>query len=488
MKKIALILAVLILLFAAAPWVSGAFTERQFAADVARIEDNDYLAIDVVEYDRGWATSTALLEVGLTAAQLAEIDEATEELEEVPPGMARLDDRIRLLVTMRHGPVMFGPGGGVGLMATTVQLDPETPGLAELVEELGIEQLVELRAVTDFGGRSTFVAEVPPLTLARDDVDLDYTGLNITGSYDGPTRHLIADSNSSSLTLAAKDLNVAVENLRFANDSTRYNGLFRLGRSESSIERFTLGGGSAMPWSSLEATNIEAVIDFTLEDGGEHVTMETRYTADSLTGGDALFNGIPLDLASIEVAAAARRLPIEALSEYYALSRRGSPQPNAAAPVRLEMEDVYYRLLQASPVVEVSALRFDWNGEPFAASLTLAVDAANLPPRPAFTVMSPMLFVGLVSVDATLAVSATIAEFVAIEGLKYQLRQTTAASGEPFPEDQLATLAEMQAAVALAGLVAQGMLEATDTGYATQARFVQGKLTVNGTPIPLGLP
>jgi hypothetical protein len=99
-----------------------------------------------------------------------------------------------------------------------------------------------------------------------------------------------------------------------------------------------------------------------------------------------------------------------------------------------------------------------------------------------------MLFVGLVSVDATLAVSTTIAEFVAIEGLKYQLRQTTAASGEPFPEDQLATLAEMQAAVALAGLVAQGMLEATDTGYATQARFVQGKLTVNGTPIPLGLP
>ncbi|NNC63470.1 MAG: hypothetical protein HKN84_01675, partial [Gammaproteobacteria bacterium] len=49
-------------------------------------------------------------------------------------------------------------------------------------------------------------------------------------------------------------------------------------------------------------------------------------------------------------------------------------------------------------------------------------------------------------------------------------------------------IAASRAAVALAGLVAQGMLDSTDVGYASEARFSNGTLTVNDNVVPLGIP
>jgi hypothetical protein len=183
---------------------------------------------------------------------------------------------------------------------------------------------------------------------------------------------------------------------------------------------------------------------------------------------------------------AVSRLEVQALSEYVALSQDAGMQGDPSAPVQLELEDIVYRLLQGSPVIDVSGLRFLVNAEPVEASLRIAVDGAGLPPRPVFTVMNPLLFASLVSIDATLALSEPLATWVATQGMMYQLQRSVAANGEPLPEIDLEAMAQLQAGVVLAGLVAQGMLDSTDTGYTAQARFAGGELTVNGAPVPLG--
>jgi len=55
-------------------------------------------------------------------------------------------------------------------------------------------------------------------------------------------------------------------------------------------------------------------------------------------------------------------------------------------------------------------------------------------------------------------------------------------------DEDAEAIAASRAAVALAGLVAQGMLNTTDVGLAAEARFSSGTLTVNGNVVPLGIP
>jgi hypothetical protein len=229
----------------------------------------------------------------------------------------------------------------------------------------------------------------------------------------------------------------------------------------------------------VELENLAVRFDVTLDEAGEYLSLAADYSADGFESGPELA------VSDIALAMAVSGLEVQALSEYVALSQDAGLQGDPSAPVQLELEDIVYRLLQGSPVIDVSGLRFLINDEPVDASLRIAVDGAGLPPRPVFTVMNPLLFAGLVSIDATLALSEPLATWVATQGMMYQLR-SAAANGEPIPEIDLEAMAQLQAGVVLAGLVAQGMLDSTDTGYAAQARFAGGELTVNGTSVPLG--
>jgi hypothetical protein len=56
------------------------------------------------------------------------------------------------------------------------------------------------------------------------------------------------------------------------------------------------------------------------------------------------------------------------------------------------------------------------------------------------------------------------------------------------PEADLEVLAQSQAMGMLLGLVAQGLIEESDSGYSSELSFVNGELTVNGTVLPIGLP
>jgi uncharacterized protein YdgA (DUF945 family) len=478
MHKAAIAAGSLIVLLLGAPWVAGALTQRQFVADVARIESAERFHVEVVDYDRGWTTTTARVAVGLSPSQLAAIEGAVADLEERPAAIDRLHETIPLRVTMRHGPVVLGAEPGVGIMATTIVIDPEAQGLAELTQELGVEQLFELNARTSFGGVSDYVAAIPALELARDDLDLTYSGLRVAGSYDGPSRHLTSAAEPSSLSVSLPGSSFAMENFEFSSDTTRFNPHFWLGTSQGSADRVM--ARNEIQQQGAEATRLAARFDVTLDEAGEHLSLAADYSADGLSAGEALA------VSDIVLAMAVSGLEVQALTEYVELSQGVGTQADAAAPVQLALEDIVYRLLQGSPVIDVSALRFLVDDEPVDASLRIAVDGPGLPPRPVFTVMNPLLFASLVSIDATLALSEPLATWVATQGMMYQLQRSAAANGEPIPETDLEAMAQLQAGVVLAGLVAQGMLDSTDAGYAAQARFAGGELTLNGTPVPLG--
>ena len=162
-------------------------------------------------------------------------------------------------------------------------------------------------------------------------------------------------------------------------------------------------------------------------------------------------------------------------------------QSGSVAPLNLEVEDALYALLAAGPTAEIGPVSFNWNDEPFAATLRILVDTAALPPRDSFTILT-LMFGGAVAIELSLELSEPLANLLATRGVAFQIRRGAAEQGMEISAEDAEAMAASRAAVALAGLVAQGMLNSTDVGFASEARFSSGTLTVNGSVVPLGIP
>jgi len=481
-KSLLVIVAIAVLAAVAAPWVSGQITARRLAADVERANAEGEINVAIVDYARGWRESTARVEFSLPDAAFDDVDMPENLPIDFLAAREALREPVTLNVAMRHGPVLLGGGGaGLNLAESTIHIDPDTPGYAELLEELGIEQLFELRTVTRFGGRTEFAAEMPPIDFVRDDIGIVFSGAEANGFYEFGARRFAADGTAASLVVDSPMASLTLEQLRFASDSTHYNDLLRLGHADGSVARLSVTDQSAGVPTTLTLVDFTASFDVELEDDGEHARLGSAYRFASLS------DGAQLNLSDLDLTATARGIDIDALTTYIAASQQAALQPESAAPLTLEVEDALFALLAASPTIEVAPMSVNWNDEAVNATLRFGVDGANLPPRTAFTLMSLMLG-DAVSIDATVEMSAIIARWLAARAMAFQLRRSAAADGMTFTEDEVEALANMQAATALAQLVAQGMLLSTGTGYSTQASYAGGSLTINGNTLPFGFP
>jgi uncharacterized protein YdgA (DUF945 family) len=472
MKKLAVAAAIAVVSIAATPWVFGALARQRIATGIERLDAEAQIDAAVLDASGGWARSTATIEIALP--QAATPDDVAPELATV---LALFEEPVRLVVTMQHGPVLAGDGLGLGLAASTIRLDPATPGYQELLAELGIPYLFEVRSRTGFDGRSDFVGEIPSFEFTDDRVTITFTGSESTGTYDAALRRVVAQGDAAGLRIAAADGTFEMQDIHFDTDSTRHSDALRLGRAEASVARISAVG----PGEEFLVDDFGVRFDVSLEDGGEHATLTAAYGVARLSDGDEL------DVAGLEVVATARQVDVEALSAYYVAAQEAGMSDDPTAPLSLALEDAIFDLLVASPVVDLAPVRFTYNGEPFDATVRVAVDGASLPQRTSFTVLALALS-GIVSIDASLEVSEALANVIASRGIAFQVRRSAAQDGTFMPDDQVEMIAATQAAVALASLAAQGMLVATEEGFTTSLRFAGGELTVNGNAIPLGLP
>lgn len=478
MNKLAIAAGVVLLALGVTPWVFGQMTEERVTADIERANAEGEVDIAVIDYARGYRTSRATIEVGVPAERLDELDIPDNLPVDAAVTREFLGEPIRLVVEMTHGPIV---GGGIGLMTSAVRLDPQTPGYQELLTELDIPYLFETRTVTGFGGGTDFVTEMPPISLMRDDLLVEFSGLDATGSYDLIARRFDVDGDLQSLHVDSPTAGLVLEGLAFDSDSTQYNDVLRLGTVGVSLDRLSVVSAGDGPAEGLEMDGLEVRFDIDLDEASERATLTSIYRAASIS------DGADINLTNFDVAANAREVDLEAFSTYYAAAQANMVQSDSVAPVSLEVEDALYTLLSAGPTAEIGPVSFAWNNEPFTATLRILVDTAALPPRDSFTLLT-LMFGGAVAIELSIEVSEPLANVLATRGLAFQVRRGAAEQGMEITPEDAEAIAASRAAVALAGLVAQGMLISTDVGYASEARFSSGTLTVNGDVVPLGFP
>lgn len=496
-KTIVVITAVVAILCLGIPPVIGALTERglrMHADTVEALPDSPY-EVDVIEYDGGWFGSSARLEANLSddyVQQLVAIATADDDPGAAIAGLmiqSLLSQSLPLAVQITHGPVLMNDGLSVGIVGTVIRPDPQTDGMSELLESLGIPYLFEARTVTSVNGDTSFSADVPQIEIGSPLGQLQFSGLDIEGGFDLSQLGVAASGNMEYLRVnAGVQGSLDVERITFAADVERFGTRLWFGDVDAEIGTVSIEAYGAGGPLSIVMTEAGAAFDSETDDDNQLVTLEGGYYLDSLTSEGLADFDQPLSLANARLDIALRDFSIEALEAYYEYSRLVAEDPRSAPPLIPGVQDMLYLTLSTSPEIVIGPAEFVWNGNPFVANVALNIDGSNLAPRDEFSMLDIREIVDTMTVAAYTDLSEDMATAIAQQVAQSQIRSSAAANGTIIAGAELEVMAENQAIVTLLALVSQGILISTDDGYHSELNFMNGQLLVNGNEIPLGIP
>ena len=480
MKQLAVVVVILIVMAAGIPPVVGTLAQNHLTQQANIISENELLAVNVRAYERGWLTSSLLVDVELSGAYQERLAEILTRGEDQPASVANLEERlgrtISLAVDLSHGPIIAEGSLRAGFASSVIRLDSETEGLDKLLTKLGIPYLLEIRTHSSFTGSSVFEVEVPPIILEDPNGTFNLSGFTAEGSYDLAARHLITDGHIESIEIGSEFATVKAENLTLNGDFRMLSSYIGEGSTKLVLERMTVLNATPTGPPFIEASNVGFAARTSLNDAGDRLDIDTSYHVDSVTGDDLSFTDGRFDLAI-------RNLDMTAVEAYNRITQGSVFQSGEMAILHPEFQETLYQLLAAEPALELGPLNFTWNGNAFEAALRIRTDAEMLPPQAAFSLLTPSLWTRLFAVEMNVDIAQDLAERVATEAAKYQLRR---GGGQELTSEELDAMAEAQGPGMLLLLVAQSMVDVSQIGYRSELSLEQGILEVNGREIPLG--
>ena len=473
MKRAALVAVVVLAVVAALPWLTGRLTESHVRERLARMSDNPIVVAELRTYERGWFSSTAKVDVGLSPQYLEQLSAGGPA-----PGVDLLEQRLPVHVGIRHGPLVVGDGVHFGTSTIVARSDPDAPLAATLRDQYGMPYIFELRGRAGFGGGFDFDADVPSVDYGDGTNEIAFSGAVVEGTLDGD--HLVAEGSVARFDQSGVFVTTLIENVRMTGDYELRPNDFALGDARLDIERVVISSAllGADPVFSANGLRFDGSI--ALDEATTALSIATGYGAQSLTAGA----GFALTDADLRMTIAG--LDATAMRDYYGVMQGAMGAPADAETILLALEPVLLRLLGRGPSLVLDPVRFSMNGAPVTARVRVEVDPAAVPPGRA-DFQNPGLWLAIATVTADAEVAKPLVEQAAAQFVRMQLAAVGAGTDEPLSEDELDVMAEAQAGFLLVTLTGQGFLEDSGESYTTEARFAAGELTVNGTPVPLAL-
>lgn len=474
MKKLGIVAIVLVAAaLLALPPVIGGSAQTQFETRIATINANELMAVDVVFYDRGAYTSRAVLEIGLSPAYVARLEELSGP-EGLPPGLGLLaDNDVTVVVDMAHGPVGLAEGLFFGLNRVHAYPDPDASGNQALARQLGMDSLFDFRGDVGYGGTLDYEAEISAIDYADEMSAFGTSAWMLTGRFDG-TR-IVSDTRLDSLFYSLGPIGMTLRDLRGIGDNEFLTTNIALGTYDIDIASATVVNELDPTVPLFDATGVGFHSDVGLDGEAGLIDGAIEYlVASAQAGRDTTIADGRMRLAVTQLDAAALEEYIEVANGY---ATAPPTDPDAALA---ELSPIVERLLAAGPTMSVEPLSGSVDGEPFETNVRVTTDAAALPEGMPLDLQDPSLWLGLVGVDADARVSKVLAETLAVQAVSMQL----ASSG--MPADQAEQMARAQAGFMLVTLVGQGMLVEDGETYVAELDFEDGALTLNGNPLPVG--
>ncbi len=467
MKKTVLVIAIAALAaLAASPWWLGARAERLYRSELASWSQPGQVRMEVVEYRRGWLRSEAEVRVVLESLEMA----ATAQGE---PGVARWS---RLLQTDRihHGPLpLVGAALGLPGFRPALAVVDSAVGLeAEASEGAEPTPFLRARTVLGFNGTAVSALRSDPVEAAVPQGTVRWEGMTGTIQWPGDAR-ATGKMESPGFHLSGEGMDVRLQGLAASFDLHRGVEGLVLGDYSVSVRRMA---GAAKEGESFSLDGITARTSAFA--AGEVVHGSTALAVEEIVAGGETYGPASLELA-------VRNLDARSVARWQALGgeMQGLAEDPEALTALLEREGraLAPALLARSPEVEITALRFRGPQGEVSARAGVSFDGGA-----PVDLDAPKTLLPRIRAQAEAKVPAALALLLARPQGERQVAAQEAAGRwrAKTPEDR-ARRVEKATAQLLEGLVAQGLLEFDGGYYAVAARWAEGRLAVNGMPIPL---
>lgn len=474
MKKVILVLVVLIALLALGlPRIIGGSTQSNLEAHIARLDENPMLAIRVAEYDRGWFSSRARVEISLDENYIAMMAAGAQTDADVDADITEMlaEQAISVEVDLAHGPIAVADGVYFGMSKIHARLDDSDPTVAMITDELGMPYLAELDGRVSYGGTFSFTSNIPPIEYLDESGQLSFSGLTVDGTLSGPDLRL--DGNAERLLVDADGATATIEDFTLAADSQRINHLLWAGDFSATLGRVSIVE-SLTGSGAVEIDGLRMDGDVDVDETGELLDATVTYAADGVS--------VPqeeLALSDSEFTVRFENLSVQALTDYYDIVLNMDVTDPAAAAMALP--PVLGRLLEKNPSVAFDPIRFTLNDESFVAGVSLRTVNGG---QGGIDLSNPMVLLGMFEASATLTAAKPLLERLATQAALAQLG--TLDESQIPPDQDPESMAEAQTQLMIATFLGQGYIIDDGQNYTTEIEYSNGEVRVNGMPLPLG--
>jgi uncharacterized protein YdgA (DUF945 family) len=462
-----IVIGLIVLLLLVAPYGLGSLAESSVTRQIEAMAANPAVAIEIQEYDRGWFSSRATIEVTPSNAYMQNSSTADPMVQ-----MMLNQLRAPFEVELGHGPILTLNGFGIGGYAVLATLDPATEWVQMAMTNLDVPYVFQLRGRSGFGSGFRFDGDVPSFEMTAQGQTVSFSGLIFSGHTDG--RDLTFESSSDRLTLQSTFMNLSLEGLGLHGDVELNPGRMSLGSGQLVIDRFIAINPLLGTDAVISLIDLGISASTGLNEVG-NIDYGVVYEAGSMT-----FEGSP-EFSDVALGITLMNLDYAAFEQLYELSSQSSAagDPTMLAVQVLPLID---QIVAAGPGISFNPVRLSMEGGDLAATLNATIDPAALPTGQAMALADPTVLTAAVSADLEM----TVSKDMLVNLVAMSLRAQFAAAMPTATETQLETISKQQAEQTIQGIVAQGMLTEEGNAYSTTIMVENGIATVNGTPIPLG--
>jgi uncharacterized protein YdgA (DUF945 family) len=474
MKKAAIgLVGVLVILGLGLPPLLGMMTESSFRESLGTMDENPMLDISVESFDRGWFSSEARIAVGLDADYASRIAALDDPNANDLAAAAIADTTATFIVDVDHGPFVLHDGFYVGLSRFVATLDDDSAVINEIRTRFAMPYLVEIRGRMGLTGAFNFDADVPPVDFADENGQFVFSGLLVEGSYRGS--NLTTSGHIDEVSFEFQNGAGRIRGIRFDGDNERLNSYIWTGPMEMAVDSVIVTNPLLGAEPMFNLSRLRVAGDTRADPTGELVSGTLVYAVDSVEANSDFM------LRNAELSLKLNNLSVAALETYYDTVLTLDPANPLAALTA--MQQMGTELLRHDPSIAIAPLHFEYDGEPFTANIEVRTVGGS---QAQLNFSNPMMLASLFEVSADATTSKTLATELATMIVTSQL--AAAFEGQELPPGQdIAQIAAQQAEVMLSTFVGQGLVTEVGDGYTTNIEYANGQVTVNGTPLPLGM-
>lgn len=489
-----IVLGLAVLVVAGLPPVLGMVYQQQVTAQFESAPQNPVMQVELVNYERGLYESSGTVLLSLTDEYVGNLEKqltAQQQAEpQTPESRASTDEilefisgNVRLNFDVRHGPLSMGDEPGTGLAFYRITLSPEDGRLAEFQASAAVPHLFRLDGIVGFDGVTEFSGGMPAITSADGDVSFDFSGLDLVGQYDAGAQALQMDGSSESFIVEGPGTLMELNRLELTTDQQLLDEFLWTGDARLDLGEMSLMMTAGEQPVRFVATDSGFVAAIDANDAGDRLNMAIDYFVGSAAGGQEI------DLADMALGFRLTNVDVEAyklLMKEAQTFDSSTPEGNEAGLQK--MMPIFAEMLRGSPGLELSPVKFISQGEPFMAEMRMTINSALLDEAALSQLaQNPMLAIAALSAEGQLQAPESLMSGWVASSLQTNLEANLPADST-MTDEQVAQAAQAQAAITIETLVAQGMIERSDSQLRSDFNYADGLLTVRGNVIPLGGP